>query len=165
MPARLLSMDIPDSHTWERNNSPASANSGMDRRRSGRITKKPQNVAPAAFTARDGGSTKRKRGQPKPTAENSDTEERSSGGESVESVNVDSDEETYGETISKRRKGSAPKKAQSRPVPKKSRVAGATKNVLPLRTASTKPASKARRSRKLHSTTEKETEGLYGETA
>lgn len=164
MPARLSSMDISEDPALVPSGSLQSRGDLTDRRRSGRATRKPEHFTPQIS---DGGRAKRKRAQPEAIGQETDGGITSSGDESVESAHRDSDEENY-EAKKKKRRASV-QKVQSRPIAKKSRSAGATKNVLPLRTASTKPSAKPsakpRRTRKNQSSAATDAEGLYGESA
>ena len=143
MPARLSSMDVLDENTA--NGDSALDGNTADRRRSGRVVKKPELYAPTAQRAQDAGRGKRKRGKPAGDEENEDTGLDHSGHTSEEG----SDDATEGEADDeelkqKSRRTNLAKKKRKQPLTKKTKTATRT-STLPLRTMTKKPQPKTRK--------------------
>lgn len=156
MPARVLSMELPDQATPQPSSSP---NDATDRRKSGRVKHKPVLLQsdPNAMIGSVSGKRKRASIVDQPDADDSESEESS-----PDESDGDPDEEELKE---KRRKG-RPRKTSAKPVAKKSKTTQPKTTTLPVRPATNgvKKPSKPRQPRaRPNAAFAENSTGLFGE--
>ncbi|KAI9655938.1 MAG: hypothetical protein M1831_004783 [Alyxoria varia] len=151
MPARLSSMELSPSSNPEQD-----PTSQPSRRKSGRVSKKPEHLS-SSFNA-----TKRKRAEARADDVDGDVDMNDASDAEANESEDDPDEEELREKLRKARRASGSKKSKAQPAPKKAKPNGATTTNLAIRPAK-KPASKPRKAaRRGQIPSAEKVGGLYG---